>query len=191
MTGNERFVLFAISMGAVIMLSVVLWGNQILERRRIRKTLNEGLMLKQFCENGIFRLLDLMTVYGVKRQPLRVEREGDAFLIYLCKTRHAWKKQSHEQFMKAMSPEKFNVALRLDKLNGQYILTQIARYCGISWQFRDWYIEYDRAKDGNMLMYLVFGGSFRLPKGEEQIPSFKMSQTAAVKIFQEFREGAK
>lgn len=169
MSNNERLLLFAISMGLVLLVAVILWLQQEISMHILRKTMTREDVMTKFCSGRHFDLDGLMRVFRVSPHPHDVECGENSYTGCLGK----------------------RIRLIMHREGDFYILDDIQRYRDANWQFTGWYDEYERRRAHDKTAYIVAGeANYLEAQKHDRLPGFILSAEAVKKIFDEFREGA-
>ena len=163
MTANDRWVLFAVSMGLVILIALILWVNRNAEARRLRKKLNRVTAVELLCDGKYF---DFYKMLRACRLPTRFRDI-----------------QFGEHFYCATINGKRKVRITLSRINSRLVLERIECLRGANWQFEDWYDDYTYQFDGDPLNYIVVGDSdFATAKKKRRTPGFVLTKRAVEQI---------
>ncbi len=160
MAANDRWILFAVSMGLVGVMALCLYLYRMAEMRRLRKELNRATAVKLLCVNDmIFDLNRLLRAYHISPR-LKEVLFGDTY------------------FYATIGGRKKKIRLTLSRANGRSYLERIESY-DKTWQFGDWNDEYEAQNDNGSSKYAVVGVRELVEaRNKRRIPSFYLTARA-------------
>ena len=160
MAANDRWILFAVSMGSVGVMALCLYLYRMTEMRRLRKELNRVTAVKLLCaDDRVFDFNRLLKAYRISPR-LKEVLFGDKF------------------FYATFGGRKKKIRLTLSCTDGRSYLERIESY-DKTWQLGDWRDEYEARNDNGSSKYVVVGiRELVKARNKRRMPSFYLTARA-------------